>query len=322
MRKIERVVQVSLSDWFAWPYLYSPTAFILAPALILFVWQYGASKRRTTYKINMRLDRLQRSLELYATAAGALLREIGGQNEPLSAEHAQLVDKLLACKAAPYATEDLLAQITAYTMDEGDKTRLTLLLRTIEREMERLVEEHSVLLRRTEKPGWGWSLWQQFHHALPFIFTVGIFTLVLWLLGSLDQLGYTEDGRWNASGDRWILLHIWTRFLSCLFSLLILYPFLRGWRRESSSSLLQRWLAVAIAMTALLHMISLPWAPYIFTLQLLLFLAGFRFSHNKPRKSRPFVGHYFEENELSALEVQPADLPDLDANSALKSKDS
>ncbi|AZK45006.1 hypothetical protein [Paenibacillus lentus] len=313
---------MSLSDWIVWPSLYSPTAVILAPALILFIWQYGASKRRTTHKINVRLERLHRSLEIYAAATGALLREIDGQNEPSSAEHAQLVDKLLACKAAPYATEDLLAQITAYTMNEGDRTRLTLLLRTIERETERLVEERSVLLRRTEKPGWGWSLWQQFHHALPFIFTVGIFMLVLWLLGSLDSLGYIGDERWSTSEDQWSLLYIWTRFLSCLFSLLILYPYLRGWRRESSSSLLQRWLAVIIALTALLHMIGLSWAPYIFTLQLLLFLAGFRFSHNKPRKSRPFVGHYFEENELSALEAQLVDSPDLDMDSGLKSKDS
>ncbi|WP_199925423.1 hypothetical protein [Paenibacillus bouchesdurhonensis] len=313
---------MSLSDWLAWPFLYSPVAVILAPAFILFVWQYGASKRRTTYKINMRLDRLHRSLELYAAATGALLREIGRQNKPSSAEHAQLIDKLLACKAAPYATEDLLAQITAYTMDEGDIMRLTLLLRTIERETERLVEERSVLLRRIEKPGWGWSLWQQFHHALPFIFTISIFTLVIWLLGSLDQLGYIGDEGWNALGEWWVALYIWTRFLSCLFSLLILYPFLRGWRRESSSSLLQRWLAVVIALTALLHMVGLPWAPYIFTLQLLLFIAGFRFSRNKPRKARPFVGHYFEENELSALEAQLAGSPELDTDSALESKES
>ncbi|MFD3259898.1 hypothetical protein ACE3MQ_14920 [Paenibacillus lentus] len=313
---------MSLSDWLAWPQLYTPTAVILAFALILFVWQYGASKRRTTYRINVRLDRLHRSLELYTAATGALLREIGSQHEPSSAEHPSLIDQLLACKAAPYATEDLLAQITAYTLDEGDKTRLTLLLRTLERETERLIEERSVLLSRTEKPGWGWSLWQQFHHALPFIFTTSIFMLVLWLLGSLSQLSYMENERWSASYERWAALYIWSRFLSCLFSLLILYPFLRGWRRESSSSLLQRWLAVTIALTALLHMIGLPWAPYILTLQLLLFLAGFRFNHSKPRKSRPFVGHYFEEDELSTLEAQLTDIDDIETESNMKSKDS
>ncbi|WP_460320369.1 hypothetical protein [Paenibacillus sp. YSY-4.3] len=315
MRNIERVVRVFLWDWIAWLQLYTPAAIIIAPAIVMFAWQYGASKRRSAYRVNVRLDRLHRSLELYTAATGALLREAGSQRGLSAAEHAALVDKLLACKAAPYVTEDLLTQIAAYMMEERDSTRLTLLLRTLERETERLMEERSTLLRRSEKPGWGWTIWQQIQHALPFAFTAGLFILLLWFLGSLDQASQMEE-------ERWAVLYVWSRFLSCLFSLLVMYPFLRGGRRESSSSLLQRWLAVAIGLAALLHFIGLTWAPYVLTLQLLLFLTGFRFSHNRPRKSRPFVGHYFEEDELSLLQEQLTDLPDEGADAASRSKNS
>lgn len=312
MRNIERVVRVFLWDWIAWLQLYTPAAIIIAPAVVIFAWQYGASKRRTAYRINVRLDRLHRSLELYTAATGALLREAGSPRELSSAEHAALVDKLLACKAAPYVTEDLLAQIAAYMMEERDSTRLSLLLRTIERETERLMDERSALLGRAEKPGWGWAVWQQIQHALPFAFTVGLFILILWFLGSLDQASQMQE-------ERWAVLYIWSRFLSCLFSLIVVYPFLRGGRRETSSSLLQRWLAVAIGLAAMLHFISLAWAPYVLALQLLLFLFGFRFSRSKPRKSRPFVGHYFEEDELALLQEQITDLPGLETDSAAKS---
>lgn len=186
-------------------------------------------------------------------------------------------------------------------------TRLTLLLRSLERETERLEDERHMLLNRMEKPGWGWSLWQQILHTLPFVFTTCLFLLVLWFIGSLYQLPVLTS-------DPAAALYIWSRFLSCQFALLLLYPFLRGGRRETSSSLLQRWLAVIIALAALLHMTGLQWAPYVFTLQLLLFLAGFRFSKNKPRKSRPFAGHYFEAAELASLEAQLAGLPDSESD--------
>lgn len=297
-----------LWDWMAWLNLHTPTVMVIAPAIVLFVWQYSASKRRTAYRVNIRLDRLHRSLELYAAATGALLREAGTADGLSPAEHATLVNKLLACKAAPYVTEDLLAQITAYMMDEQDGTRRTLLLRTLERETERLMEERSLLLRRSEKPGWGWMIVQQIQHALPFFFTVCLFILVVWLHGSLNPSEQMEDERWAA-------LYVWSRFLSCLFSLLVVYPFLRGGYRRTSSSWLQRWLAVTIALAALLHLAGgLTWAPYILTLQLLIFLAGFRFNRSKPRRSRPFVGHYFEEDELSLLKEQISDLPDHDTD--------
>lgn len=299
------MVQLSLSEWIASLHLHNPIAMIVAAALILFIWQYSASKQRTTYKNNLRLERLHRSLELYTAAIGGMLREVGGSGKSSPQEHELLVDRLLACKAAPYATDDLSAQVTAYTMNKGDMTRLTLLLRSLERETERLEDERHMLLNRMEKPGWGWSLWQQILHTLPFVFTTCLFLLVLWFIGSLYQLPVLTS-------DPAAALYIWSRFLSCLFALLLLYPFLRGGRRETSSSLLQRWLAVIIALAALLHMTGLQWAPYVFTLQLLLFLAGFRFSKNKPRKSRPFAGHYFEAAELASLEAQLAGLPDSD----------
>lgn len=243
--------------------------------------------------IQARLQRLDRSLEIYAAAIGALLREkhLAEQGQTLEIDEQNLlIDRLLACQGAPYVSSDVLTQIDAYTAEGWNASRLSLLLKTLERESQRMLLERATWLKRIEQPGWGRSLWQQMHHMLPFLFFISVFVLSLWFVHALLSLNGRLEGGFE-------LFYIICRFISCLFSLLLLYPFVRTGRRETPGTLLQRLLAVLISLAVLLHFIGLSWSPYVLLLQLLLYLLGFRFSDHRPRRSRPYVGHYWRDDE-------------------------
>lgn len=261
-------------------------------ALLLFLGLYIASSRKSAQVSAGRLHQLGRTLELYSAAAGLLYRTTSLEElqEQFSGDEDQagpttlLLDKLLACRAAPYASTDLLGQIAVYAGDQ-DPARLPLLLRTIERESERLIEEREKLLEQTEQPGWGQIVWQQVRHIIPFLYAVILFFMLYWLL-YLSAETLTHHRR-----DQTELILMWVRYVSISFSLLLLYPAIMGRQRPSSGTLLLRGLGGFIALLACVHFAGLMLSPYILTLQVLLFAAGFRLAGGKPRKMRPFVGH-------------------------------
>lgn len=263
-------------------------------ALLLFLGLYIASSRKSAQVSAGRLHQLSRTLELYSAAAGLLYRisNLEEQQNQFFCDEDQasfttpLLDKLLACRAAPYASTDLLGQIAVYAGDR-DPARLPLLLRTIERESERLIEEREKLLEQTEQPSWGQVVWQQVRHIIPFIYAVILFFMLNWLLYlSADTFTLTHH-----RADQTELILMWVRFSSVSFSLLLLYPAIMGRQRPSSGTLLLRGLGGFIALLAFVHFAGLMLAPYILTVQVLLFAAGFRLVGGKPRKARPFVGH-------------------------------
>lgn len=292
------MIRVSLSEWITWLQQHERTVLTSFLALSLFLGLYVASERKTSRRERSRLDHLRYSLELYSAAAGPLIRAVNRTGDSPN-EQELLSDKLLACRAAPYITADLLTQIGAYINDQ-DPTRLPLLQKSLERESEHLIEERESLLSGIERPGWGLSFWQQIRPIVPFLFSLALFFCLCWLFQLI------EESRMGTANSDLSLLNSWTCFASVLFSLLVLYPALIGGRRRTEGSALLWSLSIFIALLGLLHTISLELAPYIFGAQVLLFLLGFTLTGSKPRKSRPYVGHYVQDQE-NAQPIESSD---------------
>ncbi|GGH37713.1 hypothetical protein GCM10008013_45350 [Paenibacillus segetis] len=284
---------MSLSEWITWLQQHERTVLTSFLALSLFLGLYVASERKTSRRERSRLDHLRYSLELYSAAAGPLMREVNRIGDSPN-EQELLSDKLLACRAAPYVTADLLTQIGAYIHDQ-DPTRLSLLQKTLERESEHLIEERETLLNGMERPGWGLSFWQQIRPIIPFLFALALFFCLCWLFQLI------EISRMATANSGLTLLNSWTSFASVLFSLIVLYPALMGGRRRTEGSALLWTLSIFIALLGMLHTINLELAPYILGAQVLLFLSGFTLAGSKPRKSRPYVGHYVQDKENPLL---------------------
>ncbi|MGG6311619.1 hypothetical protein [Paenibacillus macerans] len=282
---MERVIVVSLPEWVTWLQQHDHSALAAFLTLATFLGLYQASRRKSAREERSRLDYVKSSLELYAAATGPLMSAL--DKPPLTAaEKSELLGKLLACRAAPYATEHALAQITAFAAD-GDETRLSLLLRTIERESESLIAERDKLLRQIERPGWGRWLWRTIRHALPALFAAGFFVTLIWLWRLLEDSIAGGTG----TGGSWELALAWMQLVSTWFSLLLLYPVAAGGTYKHADTAPARLLAAAIAMLAVVHFAGSLFAPYVLGAQVLLFLAGFRLNGRKPRKARPYVGH-------------------------------
>lgn len=274
---------MSLPEWMNWlpQQTYISMIVLLPPSVFLIL--YVITKWRLEKRQQLRLQRLNKTLELYATVTGPLIR--GARASQLTAqEEYQLMDLLLLCRTAPYITSDILTQINAYAHDQ-DSGRLLLLLKTIERESDRLIEEQDKLLHRIETPSWGYSLWKQISPAIPFLFAFALFNLFGWFIQLLIQM---QEPQFTLSE----LIAIWAYFISALFSLVLLYPALMNNNRPTASSTLLKIWSIFISLLFVLHFINSKFAPYILGAQLLLFLIGFRFTGNRSRKSRPFVGHY------------------------------
>ncbi|MEK5161968.1 hypothetical protein NYE69_06450 [Paenibacillus sp. FSL R5-0527] len=282
---MERGITVSFSEWIAWFRLHQGSAVTAFLALVIFLWLYGTARRRAAFEEHKRLEQLKISLELYAAAVAALLRAL--DKPALSgAGKRLLLNKLLSLRAAPYATENALAQISVYAAD-GDAARLELLLKTLERESEQLIAERDKLLRQMEQPGWGQWLWRYFRPSLPFLFAAGLFFTFLWLLRLVDE-SFPAPA---VGADRWRLWASWIQLVSTWLALVVFYPAVMSLRRQNESSALARILAALIGLLALFHLGGYVFAPYILGLQLLLFGWGYRLNGRKPRKSRPYVGH-------------------------------
>ncbi|MGZ7443181.1 hypothetical protein [Paenibacillus sp. TH7-28] len=276
---------MSFSEWLTWFRLHQGAAVTAFLALVIFLWLYGTARRRAAFEEHKRLEHLKNSLELYSAAIAALMRAL---DKPVlsGAGKRLLLNKLLALRAAPYATENALAQVSAYAAD-GDAARLELLLKTLERESEQLIAERDKLLRQMEQPGWGQWLWRYFRPSLPFLFAAGLFFTFLWLLRLVDEFtAATGEGP-----DRWRYWASWIQLVSTWLALGVFYPAAMSLRRKNASSTLARILAALIAVLALFHLAGYMFAPYILGLQLLLFGWGYRLNGRKPRKSRPYVGH-------------------------------
>lgn len=276
---------MSFSEWLTWFRLHQGSAVTAFLALVIFLWLYGTARRKASFEEHKRLEHLKNSLELYSAAVAALMRAL--DKPALSgAGKRLLLNKLLALRAAPYVTENALAQISAYAAD-GDAARLELLLKTLERESEQLIAERDKLLHLMEQPGWGQWLWRYFRPSLPFLFAAGLFFTFIWLLRLLDESApATADGP-----DRWRYWASWIQLVSTWLALWVFYPAAMSLRRKNESSALARILAALIAVLALCHIAGYVFAPYILGLQLLLFGWGYRLNGRKPRKSRPYVGH-------------------------------
>jgi len=279
------VISVSLSEWINWLQQHAALSLTAVLILVTFLALYGVTSWRTRAGLRSRLEHLEKSLKLYSAASSPLLSDNAFGTMTTEQEN-DLIDRLLACRAAPYATSDLLGQIGAYTNDH-DRARLPLLLRTLERESERFLEERDKLLKWLEQPGWGIRFYLGIQPVFPFMFAVALFILVYQLLQ-----------RWTGADISFLGFHtldtvyFYSHFGSALFSLLLLYPALMGGFRPGEGSILLRIWGIFIAAMYLLHFISPVIAPYVAAAQVLLFLGGFLFTKNRPRKARPFVGNY------------------------------
>lgn len=267
---------------------------------------YGVTLKFTTEREQRRIDRIGATLKLYASAESALISALEQNN--LNREDRQILfDRMLACRSAPYITTDLLMQISACA-EEPDPARLPLLLKTLQRECERLCMERDKLLQRSESPGWGFALWKTIRPAVPFGFAIAI----LGLLRRLFFLIYTLNTSLFSPASLLALVNPWSQWGSALFSLILLYPAVMGGNRPNVGSVLLRLWSVLIAAMHLLNLLGESFAPYILVLQLLLFLAGFRLTGSKPRKSRPFAGHYQNQKDSAELH-SPAAIAQPDA---------
>ncbi|MNU39850.1 hypothetical protein D3C71_285530 [compost metagenome] len=285
---------MSLTQVWSWLIQHPAGPYLAAVTALTFIALYAAARSSAWRVEQARLERLRLSLELYAAAAGPLQRAAEQRGANADAE-ALLMDRLQACKAAPYLPADLLGQIGAYLAD-GDEARLPLLHRALDREAVRLMEERAKLLARAEQPGWGLSLWLQLRALLPFAFAAAAVLLTAWLLQALGAAPAA-----GGSDAAWTRAAIWARFASILLSLLLLYPVLLENRRPGGSMVLLRLLSIFIALLALIHLAGLETSLYVLAVQLLLFVLGFSLTGTKPRKARPFAGHYNDETTQALL---------------------
>jgi hypothetical protein len=304
------VISVLLSEWINWLQQHASLSLTAALILVIFLALYGITDWRTRTGLRSRLEHLEKSLKLYAAVSAPLLSNEGPVPHTPEQED-ELIDRLLACRAAPYATPDLLGQIGAYIVDR-DKARLPLLLRTIERESDRFIDERDKLLVWLERPGWGHLFWLRLKPVFPFLFAVALFVLICQMLQH-----WTGTGIGSSASNTLDTVYFYLRFGSALFSLLLLYPALMGGFRPSERSILLRIWAFLIAALYLLYLASPVLIPYIVGAQILLFLGGFLYTKSKPRKTRPFVGHY-PANNLSDSEADSLDAKDITQPSAIE----
>ncbi len=254
----------------------SVEGFILAGlTVVLFIWLYIRTALQLQTARREQLERLQKSLLLYSRVTGPLSEMMERENHSQD-EISQLVSLLEECKAAPILTSDLHEQIDAY-IRERDPSRLSMLHKTWVREVNRRIEEQSTLLRKWDRPSWGFSFWVLLKPALPFVALVAILVWGLQLYQTL--IGLPESN----------VIHAWARFISCVIATASLYLVFM-YTRRLPLNLLYTGLYVLIAAVALFHLLGLNMALYIISVQVILFIAGFTLTTKRTRRERPYAG--------------------------------
>jgi hypothetical protein len=258
-------------------------ALLIAAAGIVWLYVHSAVQLRLSRR--RRLDELQESLYLYGRLAGSLHAAVHGQQAENGGD-STLVKALQECKSAPYLTPYLQEEIQN-CLDRRDSSRVSLLHRSLEREMNKLIEERRRLLKETHAPGWGSALWNLLRPAASPAAVTGLALLTWRLISELQLAEATSSG---------VMLSVaWMRYLSGLLAVIYVYRLLSLPRQNgidvTASRLTASVLSFLIAAAALFQWLGPHASPYILGVQLVLFLSGFMFARERPRSKRPYAGN-------------------------------
>lgn len=264
----------------------SPGFIAIVLSAILLVWLYIHSAAQLRLTRRQRLHELQDSLQVYGRLAG-MLSAISDDAQRQDLMNGLIFRALQECKAAPYLTPHLQEQIQT-SLRGTDISRLELLHKSLEREMNKLIEERRLILQETHAPSWGAALWKLLRPAAAPLTLVGIVWTLWRLLAELEIDKLTGETGWNTSFS-------WLRCISALIALVYLYRLLTLRRQNdldvTASHVPTSLLAFLIAGTALFQWLGPEASPYILAVQLLLFVTGFRLTRGRSRSDRPYVGH-------------------------------
>lgn len=256
--------------------------------LVLFSVVYGLTARQYQQTDRERMRRIQASLDYYARASACL--HFWVNRAPADAASRAVTEKdtaaitaaVLACKAAPYATTELMERIDQY-MDQPDRQSALLLYRTLHMQISRLTRERKALLTRGEQPQWG-SL---FLKTLRPLLAVAALLLEGWLvLYSLQDLHNAYEA--GPPMPFFVIL----RLISCTGALILVYGVFSADFRESGRRASFMMMTMIIAALGLIHLFGWMTAPYVLIVQILVFAAGYRFTRESKRKERPYAGEY------------------------------
>lgn len=287
---------MSPTDFAALAAYISPGLIAFLLALSLLVWLYVHSAAQLRNSRQQRLEELQESLRIYGRLAGCLQTATqNGFNNSEKQYQNGLIHALQETKAAPYLTPHLQEQVQA-SLRECDTFRRELLLKSLEREMNKLIEERRLVLLESHAPGWGTALWKLLRPAAGPLALAGIVWLVSRLVVELIASSHVDvslpDTVQSAS---WLIGCAWMRFVSGLIALLYVYRLMTLRRQNdldvTASHFPTSLLCMVIAAVALFQWIGPEASPYILAVQLVLFLIGFRLTRGRSRSDRPYVGH-------------------------------
>ncbi|PPQ46761.1 hypothetical protein C5G87_20500 [Paenibacillus peoriae] len=287
---------MSPTDFAALAAYISPGLIAFLLALSLLVWLYVHSAAQLRNSRQQRLEELQESLRIYGRLAGCLQTATqNGFNNSEKQYQNGLIHALQEAKAAPYLTPHLQEQVQA-SLRECDTFRRELLLKSLEREMNKLIEERRLVLLESHAPGWGTALWKLLRPAAGPLALAGIVWLVSRLVVELIASSHVDvslpDTVQSAS---WLIGCAWMRFVSGLIALLYVYRLMTLRRQNdldvTASHFPTSLLCMVIAAVALFQWIGPEASPYILAVQLVLFLIGFRLTRGRSRSDRPYVGH-------------------------------
>lgn len=269
-------------------------AFLLALSLLVWLYVHSAAQLRNSRQ--QRLNELQESLRIYGRLAGYLQTSTQDGSSSEKQQHPNgLIHALQETKAAPYLTPHLQEQVQA-SLRECDAFRRELLLKSLEREMNKLIEERRLVLLESHAPGWGTALWKLLRPAAGPLALTGIVWLISRLLVELVSYSNVENSLSNTVlSAYWLIGCTWMRFISGLIALLYVYRLMTIRRQNdldvTASHFPTNLLSMAISAVALFQWIGPGASPYILAVQLVLFLIGFRLTRGRSRSDRPYVGH-------------------------------
>ncbi|URJ60810.1 hypothetical protein [Paenibacillus polymyxa] len=287
---------MSPTDFAALAAYISPGLIAFLLALSLLVWLYVHSAAQLRNSRQQRLEELQESLRIYGRLAGCLQTATqNGFNNSERQYQNGLIHALQEAKATPYLTPHLQEQVQA-SLRECDTFRRELLLKSLEREMNKLIEERRLVLLESHAPGWGTALWKLLRPAAGPLALAGIVWLVSRLVVELIASSHVDVSLPDtAQSASWLKGYAWMRFVSGLIALLYVYRLMTLRRQNdldvTASHFPTSLLCLVIAAVALFQWIGPEASPYILAVQLVLFLIGFRLTRGRSRSDRPYVGH-------------------------------